>query len=83
VEVDGHSFYTHFQILNKDDPRNVIIRGSSVICLPEKPPLETRIRRCLSVPRHRRRPMAPPDATALSGGERDLLEEWLAASRSW
>jgi hypothetical protein len=29
--------------------------------------------------------MAPPDATALSGGERDLLEEWLdrlAASRS-
>ena len=26
VEMDGHSFYTHFQILNKDDPRNVFIR---------------------------------------------------------
>jgi hypothetical protein len=26
VEVDGHSFYTHFQILNKDDPGNVFIR---------------------------------------------------------
>jgi hypothetical protein len=24
--MDGHSFYTHFQILNKDDPRNVFIR---------------------------------------------------------
>jgi hypothetical protein len=24
--MDGHSFYTHFQILSKDDPRNVFIR---------------------------------------------------------
>jgi hypothetical protein len=24
--MDGHSFYTHYQILNKDDPRNVFIR---------------------------------------------------------
>ncbi len=26
VDMDGHSFYTHFQILRKDDPRNVFIR---------------------------------------------------------
>ena len=26
VEMDGHSFYTHFQILNKDNPGNVFIR---------------------------------------------------------
>jgi hypothetical protein len=26
VDMDGHSFYTHFQILSKDDPRNVFIR---------------------------------------------------------
>jgi hypothetical protein len=26
VEMDGHSFYTHFQILRKDDPRSVFIR---------------------------------------------------------
>lgn len=26
VEVDGHSFYTHFQILNSDNPRSVFIR---------------------------------------------------------
>lgn len=26
VEMDGHSFYTHFQIVRKDDPRNVFIR---------------------------------------------------------
>ena len=26
VEMDGHSFYTHFQILSKDDPHNVFIR---------------------------------------------------------
>jgi hypothetical protein len=24
--MDGHSFYTHFQIRRKDDPRNVFIR---------------------------------------------------------
>jgi hypothetical protein len=24
--MDGHSFYTHFQIVRKDDPRNVFIR---------------------------------------------------------
>ncbi len=24
--MDGHSFYTHFQILSKDDPHNVFIR---------------------------------------------------------
>lgn len=26
VDMDGHSFYTHFQILNKDNPGNVFIR---------------------------------------------------------
>jgi hypothetical protein len=26
VEMDGHSFYTHFKILKKDDPGNVFIR---------------------------------------------------------
>ena len=26
VEVDGHCFYTHFQIRNSDDPRSVFIR---------------------------------------------------------
>jgi hypothetical protein len=26
VEMDGHSFYTHFQILKKDDPRNSFLR---------------------------------------------------------
>jgi hypothetical protein len=24
--MDGHSFYTHYQILNNDDPRNVFMR---------------------------------------------------------
>jgi hypothetical protein len=24
--MDGHSFYTHFQILNRDNPGNVFIR---------------------------------------------------------
>jgi hypothetical protein len=26
VEMSGHSFYTHFQFKNTDDPRNVFIR---------------------------------------------------------
>lgn len=26
VAMDGHSFYTHFQILRKDDPRNAFLR---------------------------------------------------------
>jgi hypothetical protein len=26
IEMDGHCFYTHFQIIKKDDPRNVFIR---------------------------------------------------------
>jgi hypothetical protein len=26
VEMDGHYFYTHFQILKNDDPRNVFLQ---------------------------------------------------------
>jgi len=26
TEVDGHCFYTHFQIIRKDDPRKVFVR---------------------------------------------------------
>ena len=26
MAMEGHSFYTHFQVLRKDDPRNVFIR---------------------------------------------------------
>jgi hypothetical protein len=26
VEMDGHDFYTHFQIFSKDDPRNLFLR---------------------------------------------------------
>jgi hypothetical protein len=26
VDMDGHGFYTHFQIFSKDDPRNLFLR---------------------------------------------------------
>jgi hypothetical protein len=26
VEMDGHSFYTHFHIVRRDDPNNVFVR---------------------------------------------------------
>ncbi len=26
MEMDGFSFYTHFKVVRKDDPRNVFIR---------------------------------------------------------
>jgi hypothetical protein len=26
VDMDGHDFYTHFQIFSKDDPRNLFLR---------------------------------------------------------
>jgi hypothetical protein len=83
--MDGHSFYTHFQTLNKDDPRNVFIRRVECHLLAGETAARNPYPALPSVPRHRRRPIAPPDTTALSGGERDLLEEWLdrlAASRS-
>lgn len=34
VEMDGHSFYTHFQSLSKDNPGNVYIRRVECHLLP-------------------------------------------------
>jgi hypothetical protein len=34
MEMDGHSFYTHFQSLSKDNPGNVFIRRVECHLLP-------------------------------------------------
>jgi hypothetical protein len=36
VEMDGHSFYTHFQSLSKDNPGNVFIRRVECHLLPKE-----------------------------------------------
>jgi hypothetical protein len=32
--MDGHSFYTHFQIVKKDDPRNIFVRRVECHMMP-------------------------------------------------
>lgn len=36
VEMDGHSFFTHYQVLNKDNPGNVFIRRVECHLLAEE-----------------------------------------------
>jgi hypothetical protein len=34
IEMDGHGFYTHFQVISKDDPRSLFIRRVECHLLP-------------------------------------------------
>jgi hypothetical protein len=34
--MDGHDFYTHFQIFSKDDPRNLFLRRVECHVTPEE-----------------------------------------------
>jgi hypothetical protein len=36
VDMDGHDFYTHFQIFSKDDPRNLFLRRVECHVTPEE-----------------------------------------------
>jgi hypothetical protein len=36
VDMDGHAFYTHFQIFSKDDPRNLFLRRVECHVTPQE-----------------------------------------------